>query len=673
VPAQLNAGDYWLIFSWRDSGAGVTVTSTTAPLYVHVTGHVYPIVIRNTTVVLTQATLRHLLLPPATRILDVSHPNLLLVFNGTTPQLRAVKVGDVVAGGPAPVTPYGLLRKVTNITRQGSLLILAVVPATLREALVQGTIEIHGAIGVSKASHVSPHTVALSVAHRPGRYGFTVGRCMDILNVDLFKAGNDSLNERVTVNGQVCLSGAFDLNVTIPPCRLLPSACSTPVRASFTFTGSQRSHLSLKAGATAKISKEATVFDYNLCHHDISFCFTGSVGGFPIEVSPVLRLIVGGDGHVSVGLAVGVGQSSSLNAGIYCQDNSCSATANAGRNMTLDAGYAMHADADATIYADPHVSVLLYDSAGPDLGLHAYLHAQFDAAATPCWTVDAGLEDLIGLRLKVGTYEWNKSIPWTGITARLGQGTCTPAPNPTTAPNPGPDPTTGPGPGPSPVPVNPTSAPPVASGDVSVVSASPQGDSESSGSTFHPTVMVQTSGFSLNCSQDFLENMDGNLYGTGHNQGCVDQGNNRYKFYFNTPMTAPDSSGTYHTRWQVWHYPSHVGPIIDLSFNVSSQPSQGVTVISASPQGDSESSGVSFHPNVIVQTSGFSLNCSQDFLESTGDNRYGTWPNQGCTDLGSNRHQFYFNTPMAAPNDSGTYHSHWQIWHYPSNYLGPSG
>ncbi len=574
VPADLTAGNYWLIFSWRDPRTGATVTSTTAPLYVRVTGHVYPVVIRSTTVVLTRATLQHLLLPPATRTLDVSHPNLLLVFNGVTPQLRSVKIGDVVAAGSAPVTPYGLLRKIKSITRQGSLLILAVVPATLREALVQGTIEIHGAIGASRVSHVSPHVATRSVTRRSDRYGFTVGRCMDILNVDLLKAGNDGLNGRITLNGQVCLSGTFDLNVSVPPCRLLFSGCNTPVRASFAFNGTQSSHLSLKAGATAKISKETTVFDYNLCHHDPSFCFTGLVGGFPVEASPVLRLIVGGDGHASVGLTVGVGQSSSLQAGIYCQDTSCSASATAGRNMTLDADYAVHADADATIYADPHVAVLLYDAAGPDLELHAYVHAQFDAAATPCWTVDAGLQDLIGLRLKVGTYEWDKSIPWAGITTRLGQGTCTSTPNATATPNPGsgsgPSPTVAPVP--SPVPVNPTSVPPAASGDVSVVSMSPQGDSESSGTSFHPNVVVQTSGFSLNCSQDFLESTGDNRYSAWPNNGCTDLGNSHYQFYYNTPMVAPNDSGTYHSHWQVWHYPNHIGPVIDLWFVVPAPP-----------------------------------------------------------------------------------------------------
>jgi hypothetical protein len=221
----------------------------------------------------------------------------------------------------------------------------------------------------------------------------------------------------------------------------------------------------------------------------------------------------------------------------------------------------------------------------------------------------------------------------------------------------------------TPTPGPPATNTPVATGSVTVISVWPQGATMNPGQSFNPEVIVQTSGFSLNCGQDFLENRDGNLYNTHPIQGCVSQGNNRYRIYFNMPMQAPGGSGQYHSKWKVWHYPNHFDPEIDIWFQVGSS-GGGVSVISAWPTGASVNPGQSFNPEVIVQTSGFSLNCGQDFLENRDGSLYSTHPIQGCVDQGNNRYRIYFNMPMRAPDNPGEYHSRWQIWHYP-NHVGP--
>lgn len=127
---------------------------------------------------------------------------------------------------------------------------------------------------------------------------------------------------------------------------------------------------------------------------------------------------------------------------------------------------------------------------------------------------------------------------------------------------------------PVPVPTN-TSIPatPPLSGGITVISAWPQGDNLSANQEFHPNVVVKTTGFSLNCSQDFLQNRDGKLYGTGPNQGCQALSNDQYRFYFNTPMKAPNGTGTFQSLWQIWHSPNYVGPVINLWFSIASSPS----------------------------------------------------------------------------------------------------
>lgn len=121
---------------------------------------------------------------------------------------------------------------------------------------------------------------------------------------------------------------------------------------------------------------------------------------------------------------------------------------------------------------------------------------------------------------------------------------------------------------PAPIPTTPSP-----SGGVTVISAWPQGDNLSPNQQFNPNVVVKTTGFSLNCTQDFLQNRDGNLYGTGTNQGCQALGSDQYRFYFNTAMKAPGNSGTFQSQWQIWHSPNLVGPVINLWFSTASSPS----------------------------------------------------------------------------------------------------
>lgn len=120
---------------------------------------------------------------------------------------------------------------------------------------------------------------------------------------------------------------------------------------------------------------------------------------------------------------------------------------------------------------------------------------------------------------------------------------------------------------------------------VTVISVYPQGTNFDQGQQFHPEVVIQTNGLSLDCSQDFLENRDGNLYNTWPTQGCEDLGNHRYRIYFNTPMQAPSSSGTFHSLWAAWHYPQYLNPAIDIWFRVG-QPNHAPTVPQLVSPGD---------------------------------------------------------------------------------------
>ena len=96
---------------------------------VYATSEVEP-VLTATTKVLDEAT--------AQNLSSISEDGSVLTFNGITPYLESLHPGDVIMSGVTVATPYGLLRKVTNITMNGSEITVETTGATLEDVIEEG-------------------------------------------------------------------------------------------------------------------------------------------------------------------------------------------------------------------------------------------------------------------------------------------------------------------------------------------------------------------------------------------------------------------------------------------------------------------------------------------------------------------------------------------------------
>jgi len=77
-------------------------------------------------------------------IVSVTEDQSTIVFEKTTSQLEELTSGDILVMGVTDQTPYGLLRKVTNITKggkDGNQVIIETEFASLEEAIEQGSFE----------------------------------------------------------------------------------------------------------------------------------------------------------------------------------------------------------------------------------------------------------------------------------------------------------------------------------------------------------------------------------------------------------------------------------------------------------------------------------------------------------------------------------------------------
>jgi len=87
---------------------------------------------------------------------SISEDGSVLTFNGITPYLESLKPGDVIIIGVTEATPYGLLRKVTNITINGSQITVEATGATLEDVIEEGEIIINKALTASDITSFVP-------------------------------------------------------------------------------------------------------------------------------------------------------------------------------------------------------------------------------------------------------------------------------------------------------------------------------------------------------------------------------------------------------------------------------------------------------------------------------------------------------------------------------------
>jgi len=79
-----------------------------------------------------------------------------LTFNGITPYLELLQPEDVIISGVTEATPYGLLRKVTNVTMLGSQVIVETTEATLEDAFEEARSHNRQALTAKKITRFVP-------------------------------------------------------------------------------------------------------------------------------------------------------------------------------------------------------------------------------------------------------------------------------------------------------------------------------------------------------------------------------------------------------------------------------------------------------------------------------------------------------------------------------------
>jgi len=222
---------------------------------------------------------------PATRVLEAEARTALqrvdeagtLYFAASSAQARALEAGHVLVSEPAPAIPYGLLRKVKTVRREGDLIVVETEPARIQDAVYQGTLEV--------SRPLRPEDVRGAVALQSGVSAQAFRLTLDS---DLGSGG------RVRVTGEVSIEPILDFYLGLHVDEWFgPIPVNIDLNARTRVGIDQRARLNFTGSLAHTFRHEVAIARYDFA--PIVF-FLGPV---PVVLTPKLTVYLGTDGNLS--------------------------------------------------------------------------------------------------------------------------------------------------------------------------------------------------------------------------------------------------------------------------------------------------------------------------------------------------------------------------------------
>jgi len=285
-----------------------------------------------------------------------------VVTTGAAP----VKAGDIIAAGTGPVTPRGLLLKVTSVKAGGATQTLTAKPATLRQAIPQGAFNASGTFSGIGTGAGGP--AAVRAASRPAS---------EVLNCG---AG-------ATVTFGASISGSITTHFSA-------SWSLRGVSATATATAHEQSQVTAAASANASCTLRPVAIgpQFKLTP------FVVQIGPIPLVVVPTVQDYLKGAASVSGKVAASVSQQFNATAGLSYANGHLTPIHDVS-DVTSYTGPTLNGAASLEATVGPTVSLSLYGEAGPDINIDPGLSSKDSSTANPSWHLDAILR--AGATLKI--------------------------------------------------------------------------------------------------------------------------------------------------------------------------------------------------------------------------------------------------------------------------------
>lgn len=371
--------------------------------------------IRKQTTVLSSAALQGL---PHGHPITGSPAHYTLKFTHPPAGVQALHAGSVIASGVTPETPYGLLRKVVSVQQQGGTWLVRTVPATLSEAIGQGSFHLHEQLRPGDVKSIKPLRRGVFFdAMRPRN---AQAKLCTGLDVSLYE--DKQQGTAVKASGRGCLAVWIDITVNM-------HWLSAPDAS---FTVGSTAGLKLKIEATAPpSSKFQKTMETELAKLEFH-SFVVWVGLVPIVLTPELSLKLGVDIAALGSIEASISTEASFDAGISYDGSGFHPHKN-GPNLKKSGSLTPGLKANLTGYIDHTLELKIDGAVGPETTLRQYVKAEVKTSGDPWWTVGAGIKEDMGFKLNFIDKEAKRTLfdLFFSLSQSTGEPPSTPTPTPT--------------------------------------------------------------------------------------------------------------------------------------------------------------------------------------------------------------------------------------------------
>jgi len=314
-----------------------------------------------------------------------------------------VNENDIIVIGSSSETPNGLLVRAKTVSTENGTLVVTTEEATLEDAFESGYIDIHQTLDPTNINNSVANApgVSFSSRSRSERFVFEDGLSLpfhyDLTNVILFDINDDysesGMEDPIDKNGRVIVNGAIDLGLDL--------TFKTEIDffeiqyLQFEVEISESLDLSVESYISQTLSESKTIYTHNFLP------ITVYISGVPVSITPIVSINVGIDGSVEASITASVSQYGSITNGL----NYSFANGEWTPYQNVDFGFDYtpptgNLKCNIHPYAGPTLDLLLYNAAGPFLGVNGFLDFTIDTDIDPWWTLDAGVEAFIGINIE---------------------------------------------------------------------------------------------------------------------------------------------------------------------------------------------------------------------------------------------------------------------------------
>ncbi len=374
-----------LVRTAQSSQADSTVAdaTTTSNIFLPIVRNDLPPIIPETTEVLTEESTQHLA--------SISPDGTILTFDQMTSQLSDLTAGDVIVGNVSEAAPDGFLRKVTAVSSTNGQVIVTTAPATLEDAIQQGSIQLSKQLTPADVESMTL-VEGVTLQARPSATDLNDTFTFELNNVVIYDEDEDfnTTNDQIKANGHLELAPEVDFDIAIRNHKL--------EELNFIFRAEEM--IALEVGAEVSNSfLDKTIEIANLHIADI-IVFVGPVPVVIIVEMPIHLQI---QGEAKAGVWAKVTQTANLTAGLQYEDRTWYPVSNLINDFSFDPPTGqIGAELKASI--DPPLGLLLYGVAGPFASANPYAKLVGEISGLSAdWKLElhGGIEAKVGVQAEI--------------------------------------------------------------------------------------------------------------------------------------------------------------------------------------------------------------------------------------------------------------------------------